>query len=68
MSPDLKEMIEKARQGDEQAMQELLQRFRPTIMSCSRKADYETDDAAQDLQEVLIKIFKRFNCFPSREE
>lgn len=60
MSPRLKELVLRAQQGDEAAMEEILHRFLPAIKKYSRCMGYEQNDAAQDLREVLIKAIKSY--------
>ncbi|MEL7567857.1 MAG: helix-turn-helix domain-containing protein [Dehalobacterium sp.] len=67
MSPRLKELVLRAQQGDEAAIEEILNRFRPAVKKYSRRMGYEQNDAAQDLREVLIKAIKNYK-FSSPED
>ncbi|MCC7570585.1 helix-turn-helix domain-containing protein [Candidatus Micrarchaeota archaeon] len=60
MSPELKELVLRAQQGDKAAMEEILTRFLPVVKKYTRYMGYEQDDATQDLREVLIKIIKNY--------
>lgn len=60
MSPELKELVLKAQQGDEKALEEILTRFLPAVKKYSRIMGYEQEDAVQDLREVLIKVIKSY--------
>lgn len=64
MSKDksLFEIILKAKEGDKDAMQEIILRFQPLIKKNMRNIDMDIkDDISQDIVEVIIKAIKKFD-------
>ncbi|MBP2073467.1 helix-turn-helix domain-containing protein [Thermoanaerobacterium butyriciformans] len=64
MSKDksLFEIILKAKEGDKDAMQEIILRFQPLIKKNMRNVDMDIkDDISQDIVEAIIKAIKKFD-------
>jgi DNA-directed RNA polymerase specialized sigma subunit len=59
--PSLQELIEKAQQGDEAALETLVLLFEPLIHRCARQAVVgEREDMEQDLNAKLIVLIRRY--------
>ncbi|MBE0068722.1 helix-turn-helix domain-containing protein [Thermoanaerobacterium thermosaccharolyticum] len=56
------EIILKAKEGDKDAMQEIILRFQPLIKKNMRNVGMDIkDDISQDIIEVIIKAIKKFD-------
>lgn len=53
------DLLEKAQQGDKNAMQELIDRFQPLLRKYARKLGY--DDAYEDCLLFFIELVKKMN-------
>lgn len=64
MTESLRSLIIRAKAGDEQALAELIERFRPLIMKYSRQAD--ANDAHDLEQELTMRFIQLVQLY--REE
>ncbi|WP_029689140.1 helix-turn-helix domain-containing protein [Thermoanaerobacter sp. A7A] len=55
------EIILKAKQGDKEAIEEIIRRFEPLIMNSVKGADEEIkEELRQDLIEIIIRAVRNF--------
>ncbi|HHY80050.1 Helix-turn-helix domain-containing protein [Thermoanaerobacter thermohydrosulfuricus] len=55
------EIILKAKQGDKEAIEEIIRRFEPLIMGSVKGVDEEIkEELKQDLIEIIIRAVKNF--------
>ncbi|AAM23697.1 hypothetical protein M2349_001948 [Caldanaerobacter subterraneus subsp. tengcongensis MB4] len=54
-------VILKAKQGDKEAIEEIIKRFEPLIMDSVKGVDEEIEEELrQDIVEIIIKAVKKF--------
>lgn len=63
MEPDTKALVEKARQGDSQALEELVASFRDRVFTLCLRMLGDFQEAEDASQEILIKVITRLAGF-----
>ena len=62
------ELIHQAKQGNENAFEQLIYRYDRTVLSIALKYTGNTDDAKDLYQEVFIRVYRGINNFQFRSE
>ena len=63
MEQDLKEIIERSRQGDQPAFRKLVERYRHKAFSLAFRMTGDEEEARDVVQEAFIKIWKKLGIF-----
>ncbi len=63
-----KELIQKARTGDERAFTELIQRYEDMVYSFSYKVCRDKEKAEETLQDTFINVYKNLSSFKGRSK
>ena len=59
-------LVERCRQGDSEAMEQLIVKYQNRIYNVILRMCRNTDDAAELTQETFVKIIKKINVFEGR--
>lgn len=65
---DLKEIIKKAKKGDQQAFQELVEKFKAQVASIAYKMIGNYEDAKDISQIVFVKTYQNLNRFDTSKK
>lgn len=63
-----KELIQKARTGDERAFTELIQRYEDMVYSFSYKVCRDKEKAEETLQDTFINVYKNLSSFKGKSK
>ncbi len=60
---ELQTLVEKAKDGDEQALRELIKQFEPFVRGSALKVCEDSEKAAATTQDTLISVFRKLHQF-----